>query len=917
MATRACASSGNAHPTLIHTELEGQGRISFGELSPASSLQIKEIFTVPKLDHAQFDVEVNEDGKVVDFLSGVLLEATPEERVRQRYMRVLHYEYRYPKEIMRREVGIQHGSGLLKDKSDNPVRADIVIYRDKSAAAKNDQGRVYLLVECKAPTEKEGHNQLVSYLFNTSAEGGVWFNGSGEDDEVIYYRRFSTPSELKEWIGIPRHQEAWDALGRRKKSDLIQPKDIKGLLRRCHNRLHGRGNDGEEEDLTMDMVRILLAKAMDEEGTDPLPQFYCTSEEYSSPAGLTVVQSRVNALFENVKKANPDVFSEHERITVGPRAIADVVVELQDYQLLSDTGAAHDWDLMGHAYEQYTSIYLKRERGQYFTNRLIVDLLVKFVDPEYMDIVLDPAGGSGGFLTGVMRYVRNKIVSSQGEAVAKQRQLERHKINLFMVEISKRLVKVAKTAMILNGDGHSGMTAGDSLGPYSQFDKTILARASQGTPTVILANPPFAGVGDGRVSQEEVLRRFDAGHRWVEHAGKYAKTSDLPAEGVPPELLFFERCIDWLAPGGRLGIVMPKSFLDTQTYRPGREILFRKCKLVAVINCHKNTFQPHTGVRTCLLVLQKLKTGENAPEDYPIFMAISRKIGQDSEGVPIFKRDATNGLTDVIDEDISEIEAAFHDFKHGTLKASGYIFSVQRNDLDASNRINPQLFLPHLNETLEQVAGMDGIDGWAVTTMGAVDGGVRIFKGPRFKSENIIVEEEADGVEKYYTPSAILQERGDSAKLINVKQASQKQLAVIDAIRVRRGDIVITRSGSIGRVAYITKKFHNAIVSDDLIRVRVNDPGLRAYIYAFLQSKYAQDQMLRNEYGAIQQHLEPEHIRDMLISIPDDGVMLNRVIEAVKANIELREKLDASNLAVITDISTMIENATGEIQADD
>ncbi len=195
---------------------------------------------------------------------------------------------------MRREVAIQHGHDVLKDKNGNAVRADIVLYRDAIAKAKNDQGKFFLVVECKAPSEKDGYNQLVSYIFNTSAEGGVWFNGSGEDDEIQYFRRFSEPnSELKEWIGIPRYSEAWDALGRRKKADLLQPKDIKGLLRRCHNKLHGRGSDGEEEDLTMDMVRIMLAKAMDEESTEPLPSFYCTAEEYTSADGIKAVAERV------------------------------------------------------------------------------------------------------------------------------------------------------------------------------------------------------------------------------------------------------------------------------------------------------------------------------------------------------------------------------------------------------------------------------------------------------------------------------------------------------------------------------------------------------------------------------------------------------------------------------------------------
>lgn len=859
---------------------------------------------------ALFEIEYNSDGKIIDFLSGKALEAAPEEKVRQRYLRILHYEYNYPKNLLRREVAIQYGSSSLTDRDGNPIRADIVIYRDEAAAARNDQGRMLLVVECKAPTETHGYNQLVSYIYNTSAEGGIWFNGSGDDDEVQYYRRFNAPTNaLRDWIGVPRYREGWDALGRRKKVDLKQPKDIKGLLRRCHNRLHGRGNDGEEEDLTMDMVRIMLAKAMDEEDTAPLPEFYCTPEEYVSEEGTRSVSERIHLLFDRVKQANQDVFSKIERITVGPRAIADVVVELQDYQLLSETGAAHDWDLMGHAYEQYTSVYLKREKGQYFTNRLVVDLLVKMADPDYLDIILDPAGGSGGFLTGAMRYVRNNIIASAGTPNAKQRQLERHRTNLFMVEISKRLVKVAKTAMILNGDGHSGMTAGDSLGPYEKFDSTILARASQHTPTVILTNPPFAGVGDGRITHDDVLRRFEAGRRWIEKDGEYRRTSELPSEGVPPELLFFERCIDWLAPGGRLGIVMPKSFLDTQTYRAGRELLFRHCRLRAVINCHKNTFQPHTGVRTCLVVMDKLREAEAVPDDYPIFMAISRKVGQNSEGVPIYRRDATNSVTDEIDEDLTDIAAAYHDFLAGKLMPTGYAFQVKKSELDAHRRINPQLFLPHLNETLEAIASLDGIPGWSVMTLDEVTADVKVFKGPRFKSETIIVEEPRKGVEPYYTPSAILQEKSDSVKLLDVGRASAKQRAVIEAIRVRRGDIVITRSGSIGRVAYITHRFDGAIVSDDLIRVRIEDEETRLYVFTYLQGKFAQDQMLRNEYGAIQQHLEPEHVRNLLVPMPEDLATLRRIVKKAREAVMARELLDEQQKQTLADLHEVIATA--------
>jgi type I restriction enzyme M protein len=858
----------------------------------------------------EFDVEYNDSGKIVDFLSGNLLEPRPEEIVRQRYLRILHHEYRYPKDRMRTEVAVHHGHKELVDGAGRPVRADIVIYSDASAARKNDQGKFFLVVECKAPNQTAGHNQLASYIYNTSATGGVWFNDSGDDDEVIYFRRVHEPNnELVAWVGIPRANENWSALGRNPKTTLVRPKDIKGLLRRCHNRLHGRGTDGDESDLTMDMVRIILAKAMDEEQSDTLPDFFCTPEEYRTSAGHDAVFSRISLLFDKVKRSNSDVFSEEERIGVSPRALADVVVELQRYQLISPLDSAVEWDIMGHAYEQYTSVHLKRERGQFFTNRLIIDMMVAMVSPDYQDIILDPAGGSGGFLTGAMRFVRNQILDGSGTDTAKSRQLDRHRTNLFMVESTKRLVRVAKTAMILNGDGHSGMTAGDSLGEYKSFDQSIIARAGEGKPTMILTNPPFAGVGEGRISDDATLSRFATGRRWVEgEGGAYGPTEDLLKEGAPPELLFFERCLEWLAPGGKLAIVLPKSFLDTATYRPGRELLFRKAKLIAVINCHKDTFQPHTGVRTCVIICQKNRDQTPLPRDYPVFMAISRRAGQDSEGVPIYKRDPLNNVTDEIDEDATEILEHFRFFEQGTLVPSQYSFSIDTAKIDRELRINPQRFLPHLNKTLEEIEGIDGIEGWSALPLDQIDPNIRVFKGPRLKSEDLIVSDRRSGVEPYYTPSAMLQEKSDSVKYIVISRASKKQLATIDAIRVQEGDIVISRSGTIGRVAIITEKHHNAIVSDDMIRVRTKDALVRNYLFGFLQSKFAQDQMLLNEYGAVQQHVEPQHVRDILVPWPDDKSKLETIVKSAGEAIKIRAALDAANKTLATETSQLVND---------
>ena len=77
-------------------------------------------------------------------------------------------------------------------------------------------------------------------------------------------------------------------------------------------------------------------------------------------------------------------------------------------------------DVIGTAYEIYVASHLKGERGQYFTNRLVVNMMVKMAAPNERDIVLDPACGSGGFILCAMNYIFDKVDESHRTATAKE-----------------------------------------------------------------------------------------------------------------------------------------------------------------------------------------------------------------------------------------------------------------------------------------------------------------------------------------------------------------------------------------------------------------------------------------------------------------------------------------------------------------
>ena len=141
----------------------------------------------------------------------------------------------------------------------------------------------------------------------------------------------------------------------------------------------------------------------------------------------------------------------------------------------------------------------------------------------------------------------------------------------------------------------------------------------------------------------------------------------------------------------------------------------------------------------------------------------------------------------------------------------------------------------------------------------------------------------------------MLQDKRDSIKWLDLSKASSKQHRDFNAVRVVEGDLLITRSGTIGRVAYITKRLNKAIVSDDAIRVRITSKKLRAYVYGYLQSCHAQNQLLMNEYGAVQQHLEPSHVADLLVPVPDDWNTVEPIVAAALEFFASKEQAENSN----------------------
>lgn len=823
------------------------------------------------IEAQEFQITLDAQGKIIDYIDNDLHRAnTPEERIRQKMVQIIHHELGYPKTHIGLERPINIGREIK--------RADIVIYNSAAACASNEQGEITFIAEIKAPTVLNSDGQLASYISATSAQGGFWTNGN----KIDFYRKEVATGNLIPWLGIPKFEQAWDSIGKYKKSDLIVPVDLKLAFRRCHNAIYRSGIDSE--DIALDMVRIILAKIEDEATSGDDCDFHITPDEFKDSAATKIACGRVRNLFYAVRDRYKDVFSPTEEITASDSQLAIVISQLQSYSFMD---SPHD--VIGTAYETYVASHLKGERGQYFTNRLVINMMVKIASPNEHDIILDPACGSGGFILCAMNYIFDKIDESHRSSTAKEIMKRNVVHQLFGVDISPKLVKIAKANMLLGKDGHGGIEHANSLDSIDKLSAKFNDLCGKGKPSIILTNPPFGSGHDLRIKERNILSQYKCGHLWeITNDGTISYSEKLnDRQGVAPEILFLEKCLDWVKEnGGIIGIVMAKGQLDNREALAVRKLISEKCQILAVINLHEDTFEPFCGSKASVIFLKRTPT---PPTDYRIFMAISNKVGQTSRGETIFKKDTEgnpiiqNG-THILDEDLSEIADSYLNFKQGVLTESEFRFSIAFSDLDKDSlSFNPVHYLPQHNAAVKKVLTLGERDDFEIHRLGDI---ANVYNGPRFKRPyaNVGVID-GPNIRKYFTGTALTQLNSDNVKYLDSSKATAQVKKQLDALTIHKGYILVSDSGTLGRVTYALSQHDGHVATNNLIRIVVDDIPLRGYLYEFLRSELGQSLMLKNAYGTNQEHLEPDVIADIPIPVPKDRSLVeaigNSVIESI------------------------------------
>ncbi|MEO8514578.1 MAG: N-6 DNA methylase [Ignavibacteria bacterium] len=594
-------------------------------------------------------LEIQIDGnKIFAPLKNKWLALTPEEKVRQEYICRLVNNYGYSLDQMEQEVQVSNSK-----RGQGKARADILIWKTKEHKLNSKSPIIVIECKAEHITiHEEDYFQGFNYASWAGADFFVTTNL--KETRIFKVVKGDLPKKLEEIVDIPDALTALDDKKVKdllEQTKAFTRDEFSRLLFKCHNII--RNNDKLSPEAAFDEIsKILFMKIRyernpDEDNIFSLKQFKKQEAQYDK--NIRPVNIKRNGpkddipymeyWFELTKDEfkDDDLFDPNEKIKIKQASFEAIVKELQIYNLSTTSD-----DVKGIAFEQFLGRTFRGELGQFFTPRTIVDYMVEILDPQEGETICDPCCGSGGFLIKAFEYVRTKIEkeiqrikeniklkyytdkfnSLSEKEQEKIDQIVNEQFNLLNTELdisntnsrlrrlsfdciygtdaNPRMARTAKMNMIMHGDGHGGVHHHDGLLNVNGI--------FNGRFDMILTNPPFGARvekslkitdQDKYVNNEKIKKYTDKYGEDYTQAMK--QINDNIGESVLSlfeigkmssltEILFIERCLNLLRPGGRMGIVLPEGVLNNTKIQKVRDYVEGKAKIINITSIPQDVF---------------------------------------------------------------------------------------------------------------------------------------------------------------------------------------------------------------------------------------------------------------------------------------------------------------------------------------
>ena len=475
----------------------------------------------------------------------------PEELVRASVFTELILNYGYTKEFINLEVKTPHRQP--------GYYADMVIFDDK------ENKSPYIVVEIKRDGISDSElNQAIEQTFSYSGVLNTKFCMLVAGTTRIAYdlRKSKTFERYKNKVSdIPKNAQTEPPKYLYKKNskedleivekgdlEIVEKGDLIGVLKKSHDTIW-QGGKLKPERAFDEISKLLFCKIKDEKDTK-------IQENYNFQIGTgenaEEVSKRIKEIYAKAKKEDEEVFKED--IKLEDKIIYSVVEKIQNINFV-DT----DLDTKGVAFETFMEDFFKGKMGQFFTPREVINFCVEMMDIKNTDKILDTSCGSGGFLLSCLDTVRKWATENYNEVEGSLKWHEFAKNNLYGIEINEEIARVCKMNMIIHDDGHTNIISNDGLEKFSEYNNDFQMEKFD----KILTNPPFGAIIKSAEKEEGYLNRFELGK------GKRNQKT---------EILFIERCLTFLKPGGEMAIVLPDGILTNSSLQYVRDFILENFK---------------------------------------------------------------------------------------------------------------------------------------------------------------------------------------------------------------------------------------------------------------------------------------------------------------------------------------------------
>lgn len=641
--------------------------------------------------------------------------------------------------------------------------------------------------------------------------------------------------------------------------------DLQSRISNIYNHLYANAEMRTPHAIANEVGKILhVAMFIEEQIKNNSPAFSFTPKQSKEILnGLNEVFSKtIRREFKQMNK-KWKFYEDNEEIRLNDFDIAYTCNQLSGI-LVSDKTR----DVFGDATEIFRASWAKQIGGQFFTDGLVTRLAMQMLDfdPRNGDDLVDICAGTGGFLLAGLNHIRELLEKENLDGNLEKELVKLAKRSLKGQEVDKEVCQVANATLASRlGKNQNGFVQnGDSL-ILSEENKI-----SFNSHLCVASNPPFGT--KITIKDYRVLQNFDL-----------AKTNSrtdtfFPMEKVSqrsPDILFVEQNVKLLVPGkGRLALVVPYQILSGPQASFIRNWLLKNTIIQSVVDLPSETFQPHTGTKTCLLTVKRrekpLESIEEI-EDCDIFMAIPKWIGHDRRGNPVYKKLLDGKQSNEILTDFPELEEAFEKWKQGEnpneIYADCFVASSKQIAQSELQQLNAQFHKPSRYSAATETSKK-----WKFVKIEDVV--KRIFYPTRFKRHYV---DYSGGAIPFFGGSDIVQLFSWTGKWLAPNSPKLGELTV------EKDWLLITRSGSTGIVSIVPEAWENYAMSEHIIRIVPDETKISPYyLLGFLRSEYCQEVIGKGVFGSVIDEIDPISIGKIKMPVPISEKEYNQIIEPIQ-----------------------------------